>query len=182
MTEQPNSIDVGRDLVKLSGDGARLAKEFVDVALERGLTLATAESLTGGLISATLVAVPGVSNVLWGGVTAYDTSLKHSLLGVDAAFLQEHGPIDPNVAAMMAEGVRRACAKDGVQPSIGLATTGVAGPDSQDGHPVGEVYVAVSSPQFSQVERFQFQGDRTLIRLSAVAAALRMALQAALAN
>ncbi len=182
MNNESPSIEVGRDLVRLSSEGAQLANEFVKTATENGLTLATAESITGGLLSATLVAIPKASKVLVGGVTVYETELKHTLLGVDEAFLQQHGPIDPNVAAMMAEGVRERCEVRGVRPTIGLATTGVAGPDPVGDHPVGEVFIAVSSPNFSQVERFLFEGDRTLIRLASVAAAMRMALQAAAAN
>jgi nicotinamide-nucleotide amidase len=112
----------------------------VDVVAEltgRGLTVAVAESLTGGLVVAELVSVPGSSAVVRGGVVAYQTPLKHSLLGVDAGLLAEHGPVHPDVAAAMATGVRERLAVDGRRADVGLSTTGVAGPDDQDGHAPG---------------------------------------------
>ncbi|MFE5832691.1 CinA family protein [Streptomyces sp. NPDC056508] len=108
---------------------------------ERGQTLAVAESLTGGLVAAELTGVPGASASFRGSVTAYATALKHELLGVDAALLAERGAVDPEVASQMAAGVRARLGAD-----WGIATTGVAGPEPQDGQPVGTVYVAVAGP------------------------------------
>lgn len=108
---------------------------------ERGATLAVAESLTGGLVAARFTAVPGASRTFRGSVTAYATELKARLLDVDPALLAEHGAVDPRVAREMAAGVRTRLGAD-----WGLATTGVAGPDPQDGKPVGTVYVAVAGP------------------------------------
>jgi nicotinamide-nucleotide amidase len=140
-------------------------------ALEaRGWTLAVAESLTGGLVAATVVDVPGASRVLRGAVVAYATDLKAGLLGVDDDLLAARGPVDPDVAEAMARGVRERLGAD-----VGLATTGVAGPGSQDGHPAGEVYVAVVTPQDVRVERLRLDGDRAAVRRGAAAAALECA-------
>ena len=138
----------------------------------RGWSIAAAESLTGGRVTATLVDVPGASAHVRGGVVAYATDVKASQLGVDAALLADRGPVDPDVAAQMAEGVRRALRAD-----VGLATTGVAGPDPQDGHPPGEVYVAVSSPAGDAVRRLDLPGDRSQVRAAAVSAVLAFALE-----
>ncbi|MFF3644680.1 CinA family protein [Streptomyces sp. NPDC002564] len=107
----------------------------------RGETLAVAESLTGGLVAAEITAVPGASKVFRGSVTAYATELKRDVLGVDGTLLDERGAVDPEVARQMADGVRTVLRAD-----WGIATTGVAGPDPQDGQPVGTVYVAISGP------------------------------------
>jgi CDP-diacylglycerol--glycerol-3-phosphate 3-phosphatidyltransferase len=109
-----------------------VAQEVHELLLARGETLAVAESLTGGALAAAVVAVPGVSATFRGGVVAYATELKSELLGVDAALLAARGPVDPDVAVAMAEGVR-----ERLGATWGLATTGVAGPDPQDGHPPG---------------------------------------------
>ena len=138
----------------------------------RGLTIAVAESLTGGLLVAELIGVPGASKVVSGGVVAYNTALKHTLLGVDAALLASRGAVDPDVAAAMADGVRRACAIDGVPASIGLSTTGVAGPDPQDGKPVGTVFVAVSTDAGTRVLDLTLGGPRNVLRRRVVSESL----------
>ncbi|MFB7031045.1 MULTISPECIES: nicotinamide-nucleotide amidohydrolase family protein [unclassified Streptomyces] len=117
------------------------AARVLALLAERGQTLAVAESLTGGLVAAELTGVPGASASFRGSVTAYATALKHELLGVDAALLAERGAVDPEVASQMAAGVRARLGAD-----WGIATTGVAGPEPQDGQPVGTVYVAVAGP------------------------------------
>lgn len=127
--------------VPASGAGeetAAAASELVTLCREAGLTLATAESLTAGLLAGTVADVPGASNVLRGGLVVYATDLKHSLAGVDAALLDRQGPVDPTVAGQLARGAAQRCGAD-----IGVGVTGVAGPDSQDGHPVGEVWLGV---------------------------------------
>ncbi|MGW2094357.1 CinA family protein [Promicromonospora sukumoe] len=134
------------------------ATSLLDAAAARGWTIGVAESLTGGLVTATLVSVPGASKVLRGGVVAYATDLKAGLLGVDADLLAERGAVDEAVAAQMADGVRRATGAD-----VGLATTGVAGPDPQDGHAPGVVFVAVSTPVLSEVHRLDLTGERAQI-------------------
>ena len=136
---------------------------------ERGETLAVAESLTGGALGAALVAVPGVSTTFRGGVIAYATELKSELLGVDADQLAKQGPVDPDVAVAMAVGVR-----ERLGATWGLATTGVAGPDPQDGHPPGVFFVALAGPDGSRVEALALDGDRAAVRAAAVAAALAL--------
>jgi nicotinamide-nucleotide amidase len=148
------------------------ADELVKELARRDLTLGVAESLTGGLLVAEFIAVPGASTVVRGGVVAYNTALKHSLLGVDAGLLAERGAVDPDVAAAMAEGVRRACSIDGVPASIGISTTGVAGPDPQDGKPVGTVYVGVAIETGTRVVALTFGGSRNAIRASVVSECL----------
>jgi nicotinamide-nucleotide amidase len=138
----------------------------------RRLTIAVAESLTGGLLVAELIGVPGASAVVSGGVVAYNTALKHSLLGVDANLLVARGAVDPDVAAAMAEGVRVACAIDGVPASIGLSTTGVAGPDPQDGKPVGTVFVGVSTDRGTRVFDLTLGGSRNELRRRVVSESL----------
>ena len=115
----------------------RTAALVVRLLTQRGETVAVAESLTGGLLVAALVAVPGASKVLRGGVVAYMTDLKATLLDVDPDLLARAGAVDRDVALQMARGASLRLGAD-----YGVATTGVAGPDPQDGHPVGEVWVA----------------------------------------
>ena len=143
------------------------ASALVAALLGAGATLATAESLTGGGLAAAVTSVPGASAVFRGGVVAYATDLKAELLGVDLDLLQRVGPVDPDVATAMARGVR-----DRLRATYGVATTGVAGPDQQDGHPVGEVYLAVVGPVRSLVRAFSFAGDREAVRAATVSAAL----------
>src|SRR5271154_879372 len=107
--------------------------------LERGETVATAESLTAGLVGAALTETPGASTTYRGGVIVYSTDLKASLAGVPEQLLTERGAVDPQVAAALAAGVRERLAA-----TWGLALTGVAGPDSQDGQPVGTVHIGLA--------------------------------------
>ncbi|MEU8261110.1 CinA family protein [Micromonospora sp. NPDC048999] len=132
-------------------------------------TLATVESLTGGLLSASIVEIAGASGVYRGGLVVYATELKSQLAGVPEDLLAERGPVDPDVAAALAEGGRRRCGAD-----WGLATTGVAGPQPQDGKPVGLVYVAVAGPGGTRVSRLDLDGGRDHIRSAAVIEALRL--------
>jgi nicotinamide-nucleotide amidase len=137
---------------------------------ERGQTLAAAESLTGGLVAAELTSVPGASKVFRGSVTAYATTLKRDVLGVDGVLLAERGAVDPQVASQMAAGVRDVMGAD-----WGLATTGVAGPDPQDGRPVGTVYVAVAGPAGAgKVAALRLNGDRGEIRRESVRSVLEL--------
>ncbi|MFJ4596310.1 CinA family protein [Kitasatospora sp. NPDC088861] len=135
----------------------------------RGGTLAVAESLTGGLLAAALVDVPGASATFRGSVTAYATELKASVLGVDEGLLAVYGPVHPVVAGQMAEGVRRL-----LGATYGIATTGVAGPDPQDGQPVGTVHLAVAGPEGTLVSSPRLSGGRARIRHGAVTAALEL--------
>jgi nicotinamide-nucleotide amidase len=145
-----------------------LAQDVVAELTRRGLTIAVAESLTGGLLVAELVSVPGASVVVNGGVVAYNTALKRSLLGVDARLLAENGAVHPDVAGQMANGVRMACAVEGVPAAIGIATTGVAGPDPQDGQPVGTVFVGISSDAETSILSLRLEGSRQAIREAVV--------------
>lgn len=144
----------------------------------RGLTLALAESLTGGSLADAFVRVPGASDVLVGAVVAYATPLKHSVLGVSEDLLALRGPVHPDVATQMADGVRHALAVDGRSADVGLATTGLAGPGPQDGIPAGTVYVAVSVPapagRRSVVEGAVLDGDRAAVRAGSVRLALQL--------
>lgn len=146
---------------------------MLDVLRARGETLAVAESLTGGLLAATLVDVPGASDVFRGGLVVYATDLKATLAGVPKDLLDARGPVDPDVASALAEGARRCCGA-----TWGLATTGVAGPDPQNGIAVGTVYVAVAG-RGNVVRALALDGDRAAIRAATVAAALDLLLGAA---
>jgi nicotinamide-nucleotide amidase len=146
------------------------AAELIETLAGRGQTLAVAESLTGGLLAATIVDVPGASRVFRGGLVVYATDLKATLAGVPVDLLAERGPVDPDVAVALAEGARSAC-----RAEWGLATTGVAGPDPQGGVAVGTVYVAVAGPRdLSRTRRLQLDGGRAAIRAAAVAAVLEL--------
>ncbi|MFI5834506.1 CinA family protein [Micromonospora sp. NPDC051300] len=136
---------------------------------DRGETLATVESLTGGLLAAAIVEIAGVSSIYRGGFVVYATELKATLAGVPEDLLAARGPVDPDVAVALAEGGRRRCGAD-----WGLATTGVAGPEPQDGKPVGLVYVAVAGPAGAEVRRLDLDGGRDRIRTAAVVEALRL--------
>lgn len=142
-------------------------KKVLEILRARRQTLATAESLTAGLVAATIANVPGASAVLRGGVIVYATDLKGELANVPAELLAAKGPVDPDTAEALAAGARERCKAD-----WGLATTGVAGPDPQDGKPVGMVYVAVSGPEGTIVRELSLSGDRPAIRTQTVAAVI----------
>lgn len=144
-----------------------MTTQVVARLVELGQTVACAESVTGGLVIARLVDTPGASAVVRGGVVTYATDLKARLLGVDPAMLARRGAVDPEVARQMATGVCRV-----IDADWGVATTGVAGPDPQDGMPVGTVYVAVAGPGGVVVQTCRLVGDRGAIRRAAVQAAL----------
>lgn len=150
------------------------ASEALGGLIARGWTLGVAESLTGGAVAAEIVSVPGASAVLLGAVVAYATPVKGSLLGVDADLLSAYGPVHPEVARQMADGVRRAVSVDGRPADVGVATTGIAGPESPDGQPVGTVHIAVVTPTASVTEPHAFPGDRAAIRAQAADAALAL--------
>ena len=145
------------------------AAEAVAALGAAGASVATAESLTGGLLCATLVSVPGASTVVRGGVVAYAPDLKSTLLGVDPALIAERGTVDADVAAAMARGAR-----DRLGATYGLSTTGVAGPDPSEGKPAGTVHVAVAGPSGVRTQLLALSGDRDAIRQGTVAALLSM--------
>ncbi|WP_420323258.1 CinA family protein [Kribbella sindirgiensis] len=150
--------------------GVEVAVErLVGLLLERRVTLATAESLTGGMVGAVLTDVPGVSAVYRGGVVVYATDLKATLAGVPEELLAAVGPVHPDTAAALASGVRERLGAD-----YGLATTGVAGPDPQAGVEAGTVYVAAAGPGSVQVRKLQLSGDRAAVRRGSVQAVLEL--------
>lgn len=146
--------------------------EVITTLIERRLTIAVAESLTGGLLVAELIKTPGASAVVRGGIVAYDTRLKHSLLGVDASLLALHGPVHRDVARQMAAGVRAALTIDDLPADIGISTTGVAGPDPQGGVAVGTVFVAIALGIDIHVIELSLDGDREAIRSAVVSESL----------
>lgn len=159
------------------------ARTVIEAAAQRGLTIATCESLTAGMIVSALADVPGASAVLRGGLVTYATELKHVLAGVDADLLAARGAVDPEVARQMARGAASVCSSD-----FGISCTGVAGPDPQDGKPVGRVYIGLALPEAAGgaaggsqeadrtiiVVEYDFSGDRPAIRSQVVDAALRL--------
>ncbi|MCR1163355.1 nicotinamide-nucleotide amidohydrolase family protein [Paenarthrobacter sp. UW852] len=147
--------------------GAQTATAAVAAAIERHLTVATAESLTAGLLAATLANTPGASGMLQGGVVAYQNSVKADVLGVPAHLLAAVGSVDGGVAEAMADGARRACGSD-----VGISTTGVAGPEPHDGKAVGTVFIGVATPTSVSAFEYRFSGDRQAIREQACEAAM----------
>ncbi|MFJ9853938.1 CinA family protein [Streptomyces sp. NPDC101150] len=155
----------------MTGPGSAAAGALEALA-GRGQSLAVAESLTGGLVAGTLTAVPGASRVVRGAVTAYATEVKRDVLGVDGALLAARGAVDAEVARQMASGARRVLGAD-----WGISTTGVAGPEPQDGQPVGTVFVAVEGPDGAgAVRRLALDGDRDRIRRDTIDAVLALLL------
>ncbi|GAA3509506.1 PncC family amidohydrolase [Streptosporangium album] len=136
----------------------------LSLLVRRGETVAVAESLTAGLIGAALTGPSGASAAFVGGVISYVTDLKHRLLGVPADLLEREGAVHPRVAAAMATGVRELTGS-----TYGLSATGVAGPDPQDGKPVGTVHLAVSGPDGRVWHRdLHLAGTREEIRQATV--------------
>jgi nicotinamide-nucleotide amidase len=148
------------------------AAEVLAALGRRGETLAVAESLTGGLLAAALVDVPGASAVFRGGLVVYATDLKATLAGVPADLLAERGPVDGEVAELLAVGARDRCGAD-----WGLATTGVAGPDPVDGHGPGFVWIGCAGPRAATAVSLQLTGDRAGVRRATVTAALGLLLR-----
>jgi len=151
----------------------RLAAEAVRRAIESGQTVATAESLTAGMVSAVLADTPGASGMLQGGVVAYQNSVKEAVLHVPADLLARAGSVDPDVARAMAAGARAVLGAD-----VGLSTTGVAGPDAHDGKPVGRVYIGIATAAGTAGFEYTFSGSRPDIRAAACVAALERLLEA----
>jgi PncC family amidohydrolase len=146
-----------------------LAQHVHDLLTARDETVAVAESLTGGLLGATFTQIPGASRTFRGGVLAYATDLKCTLLGVPSPLLDAEGAVSAQVAASMAGGVR-----DRLAATYGVALTGVAGPDSQEGRPPGMVFVAVAGPADGVVRPLTLSGDRDAVRTAAVRSALEL--------
>ncbi len=135
----------------------------------RQLTIATAESLTAGMLSSVIAGVPGASAVLQGGIVAYNNTVKHRLLGVSADTLAARGAVDSETARQMATGVRKRLNAD-----LGVATTGVAGPEPSEGKAVGIVFIALSTVDDTVAKLLRFNGTRQHIREATVAASLQL--------
>lgn len=154
------------------------AERLLERLAELGWTVGVAESLTGGLVVSALVGVPGASAVVRGGIVAYATELKHTLLGVDPTLLDAHGAVHPRVARQMAEGVRFRLGREDDPCDVGISTTGIAGPDTPDGQPVGTVHIGVATPLGTRVESLELAGTRDEIRAETARRAVRTALEA----
>lgn len=137
--------------------------EAVEALRRAAATVATAESLTGGLVIASLVSVPGASEVVRGGVVAYAPEVKTGLLGVDPQLVAVRGTVDAEVARQMAARARAVC-----EATYGVSTTGVAGPDASEGKPPGTVHVAVAGPVRTAHLELRLSGDRAEIRSATV--------------
>ncbi len=157
-----------------------IASEVIALLRAANQTVGVAESLTAGGVMAALTSVPGASAAFRGGVVSYATELKRTLLGVDAALIAREGVIHADVAAQMAQGARRATSthqveteEEGRETTWGIGTTGVAGPDQQDGKAVGTVYIGIASAEGSRAYGpFMFPGPRERVREATVAEAL----------
>jgi nicotinamide-nucleotide amidase len=146
-----------------------LAAEIIELLTARRQTVAVAESLTGGLVAAALTSVAGSSLAFRGGVVAYATPLKASLLGVSERLLAEQGPVDGEVAVEMAAGVASR-----LGATFGLATTGVAGPGPADGHPAGTVFVALATAGQGTAYGLRLTGGRAEVRAASVTSVLSL--------
>lgn len=135
----------------------------------RGAFVATAESLTGGRLATRFTDSPGASTYFLGGVVTYATDLKISLLEVPEAVVERHGVVSAECAQEMATRVRKL-----TQATYGLATTGVAGPEEQEGQPVGTVFVAVAGPEGAVVRRLALEGGRSAIQDQTCEAVLKL--------
>jgi nicotinamide-nucleotide amidase len=158
--------------VSADPDTATLAPECLRRLIGRGDTVATAESLTAGLVSATLADVPGASSALRGGVATYATQAKISVLGVPQTVIEQYGVISEQCATSMARSVRSL-----FDATWGISTTGVAGPDRQEHREVGTVYVAVAGLEIAEVRALHLSGGRADIRLGTVGEALSLLLE-----
>ncbi|MDR2984967.1 MAG: CinA family protein [Nocardiopsaceae bacterium] len=157
-------------MTAVEGEGPGGLPEAVIASLVAGgLTVGAAESLTGGLVTAALTSVPGSSAAVRGGIVAYAADLKNALLGVDADLLERVGTVHADVALAMARGAR-----ERLGASVGVATTGVAGPDPSDGQPVGTVHIAVCTAGLARHEALTLNGDRAEIRRATVDRVLKL--------
>ncbi len=153
---------------------ASLEERVIAAAVQRGLTVGTAESCTGGLIAATLTDVPGASAALAGGIVSYANEVKRDRLGVDAGVLARMGAVSEEVACQMAQGARRELSVD-----VAVSVTGIAGPGGAvPGKPVGTVWIGVSSLAGTHACLHHFDGDRSAVRAQTVTAALALMLDA----
>lgn len=151
-----------------------LAVQLVRACQERGVTLATAESCTGGLVAAAITAVSGASTIFLGGVVSYANAAKSDLLGVDPELIAREGAVSVACAQAMAQGVRTRLGAD-----LSVALTGIAGPGGgTEQKPVGLVYLGFADKREVRSEGFHFSGDRGAVRQQAVIKALTRLLEA----
>jgi nicotinamide-nucleotide amidase len=163
-------------LAEAAGVAPSVLAGLIEGLREREQTVATAESITAGLVCAVLTSVPGSSAVVRGGLVVYATELKSVLAGVDPGLLARHGTVHPEVALRLAEGARDRC---GATWGVGL--TGVAGPGPQDGVPAGVVHLALAGPDGESVPwDLRLAGDRHEVRQGAVRAAVNLLVERAL--
>lgn len=165
MTELPDSL----------GASHRQVAELLDLLRGRGQTVAAAESLTAGMVTAALTSVAGSSAVVRGGLVVYATDLKSRLAGVGEELLAKHGAVHPDVAAELAAGARQRCVA-----TWGIGLTGVAGPDPQDGVSPGTVHLAVTDGRHPVRRTLRADGDRHRVRHAAVGAAVALLTEAVL--
>ena len=143
-------------------------KKIIQAAIKKAITIATAESCTGGMVAAALTSVPGASSVFEYGFITYANSAKTKLLGVSDALIKKHGAVSKEVAKAMAEGARKKA-----NATIAISITGIAGPTGGSAaKPIGTVFIAVATPQKTSVEKHLFSGTRAHIRKQATNQAL----------
>lgn len=156
------------DTASLRKRAEELSSAVIEDAKEKGLLIATAESLTGGMIGSLLTSVPGSSAVYKGGVVSYTNAVKQSFLDVNEQTLETFGAVSEQTARQMADGARL-----GIGVDIAVSVTGLAGPDGDEfGNPVGTVWIGLSTPNATRAKSYLFEGDRESIRLQTTLAAL----------
>ncbi|MEC7103440.1 MAG: CinA family protein [Actinomycetota bacterium] len=148
-----------------------LAERLVQRLRERSWSIATGESLTAGLVSSTIASVPGCSAVFRGAIVAYAPEVKTEVLNVPVELLRQ-GIVTEEVARALAQGARSR-----LGATVGIGTTGVAGPDDHDGMPVGTACIAVCSPWGERVRTVRVTGDRSQVRHAVTQAAMEAALE-----
>jgi nicotinamide-nucleotide amidase len=174
--ETPRLAELMEKVSEVLGENIYATEEItLEVALgrllkERGATLSVAESCTGGMLAEWITRVPGSSVYFLGGVVAYSNDLKIQLLNVPSQWLQQHGAVSEEVAGAMADGMRRR-----TRSSYGISITGVAGPDGgSEAKPVGTVFIGCSSDTRTIAPRFQFAGEREVVRVLSTRTALNL--------
>ncbi len=157
----------------MTGEEKNVQTRLVECLLQKGMHIATAESLTGGMISEMITQVPGASGVIELGICSYSNRIKHLLLGVSEDTLETYTEYSLQTASEMAQGVRIAAGAD-----IGISTTGIAGPGgAMPGKPVGSVWIGISTLDKTKSEEYHFSGSRDEVRAQAAQAALMLALE-----
>ncbi len=159
-------------IVVLEQDPILAAAPLLALAVRQGVTLATAESLTAGMLGQTIGSIAGASQAYLGGVISYANSVKESVLGVSGQLLAQEGSVTAEVAIQMASRVVQLCGAD-----YGISTTGVAGPQDHEGKPVGRVYIGLCGPHGARAIEKNYRGDRQEIREQATFDALQILLR-----